>query len=406
MATQARAQRTRRKTSKPKATSKPKSAGEAQHSADHGTAFIDGKTFRAKPIQYTVIDGMAMVEGDINLGPVEQVEQQTEMRRAEVARGPVQAAAVITGPDVRWPNCTVPYQIASNLPNQARVTDAITHWEAHTNFKFVPRTASNEAQFPDFVEFVPGNGCSSFVGKQGGMQTVTLGSECSAGNAIHEIGHTIGLWHEQSREDRDAFVTIQWANIISNAVNNFAQHITDGDDVGGYDYGSIMHYPRNAFSSNGQDTIVPTDPNADIGQRTALSAGDIAAAASLCGKTLHSEVTAPKTFLDPHKVTPEVVKPLLDHPPTKTVLEPPKSFREPPKGFDPFGHTGVPFVLATGAGPVGGADAAAQQLASYKQVLNTFAQLQSQGLLGPADLARWQEYATAAQQLAGGLGGT
>ena len=37
-----------------------------------------------------------------------------------------------------------------------------------------------------------------------------------------------------------------------------------------------MHYPRTAFSKNGQETITPTDPNAQIGQRTALSAGDIA----------------------------------------------------------------------------------------------------------------------------------
>ena len=57
----------------------------------------------------------------------------------------------------------------------------------------------------------------------------------------------------------------------------FNQHITDGDDLGAYDYGSIMHYPRNAFSANGQDTITPADPNAQIGQRTGLSAGDIAA---------------------------------------------------------------------------------------------------------------------------------
>jgi hypothetical protein len=38
-----------------------------------------------------------------------------------------------------------------------------------------------------------------------------------------------------------------------------------------------MHYPRAAFSSNGQDTIVPTQEGAQIGQRNGLSAGDIAA---------------------------------------------------------------------------------------------------------------------------------
>jgi hypothetical protein len=69
-------------------------------------------------------------------------------------------------------------------------------------------------------------------------------------------------------------VTIQWQNITEGTASHFLQHISDGDDVGGYDCGSIMHYPRTAFSANGQDTIVPTDPNAQIGARTGLSAGD------------------------------------------------------------------------------------------------------------------------------------
>jgi hypothetical protein len=65
--------------------------------------------------------------------------------------------------------------------------------------------------------------------------------------------------------------------------HNFDQQISDGDDVGAYDYGSIMHYPRDAFSTDGSDTITPTNAAAAIGQRTALSAGDIAAANSMCG---------------------------------------------------------------------------------------------------------------------------
>ena len=34
---------------------------------------------------------------------------------------------------------------------------------------------------------------------------------------------------------------IAWENIIADMQHNFDQHITDGDDIGPYDYDSVIH---------------------------------------------------------------------------------------------------------------------------------------------------------------------
>lgn len=287
------------------------------------TALIDGAGFHAKPVQYVEVDGLAIFEGDIVLGTCDAVERNTQVRRQERREG-MAAGVVVTGSNRRWTNCVVPYTIDPNLPNTARVTDAIAHWEANTNYRFVERDSGNAAQHPDYITFRPASGCSSHVGRQGGQQFINLASGCSTGNTIHEIGHAIGLWHEQSREDRDSFVTINWDKIVPGREHNFNQHIADGDDVGAYDYGSIMHYPRNAFSIDGSDTITPIDATASIGQRSALSAGDIAAANSLCSPQV---VTTQNKFADDGPVTlkfvddgPRTANKFLDDGP-KTILK-------------------------------------------------------------------------------------
>jgi hypothetical protein len=192
----------------------------------------------------------------------------------------LEEGAVIVGQQYRWPNAVVPYQIDPSLPNPERITQAIAEWEADTKVRFIVRTPATANQYANYVYFEDQGGCFSSVGMTGGKQIISLGSNCRKGNAIHEVGHTLGLWHEQSRKDRDGFVTILWGNIDADMRHNFDQHVTDGDDVGVYDYGSIMHYPRTAFSTNGRDTIMPKN-NQPIGQREKLSHGDISAVQQL-----------------------------------------------------------------------------------------------------------------------------
>ena len=59
---------------------------------------------------------------------------------------------------------------------------------------------------------------------QVGVQLVSLGAGCvQHGVVLHELLHTLGLWHEQSRLDRDQYVRILWENIRTGKEDNFAK---------------------------------------------------------------------------------------------------------------------------------------------------------------------------------------
>jgi len=116
---------------------------------------------------------------------------------------------------------------------------------------------------------------------------VTLANNCGKGAAVHELGHAVGFFHEQSRTDRDSYITIYWNNIQSGMEYNFNKLNTNsGHNHGQYDFYSIMHYRTTAFGNNNSVTIWPKQGGVDtnrMGNGSTLTSGDIAATAAIYG---------------------------------------------------------------------------------------------------------------------------
>lgn len=177
----------------------------------------------------------------------------------------------------RWPNSIVPYRIDSSFSasEKSKIIGTINNLSSLTYVNFIP--ASNEKEFVNILRGSDG-GCWSYVGwYPEDVTTVSLSNGCFSGGVItHELMHAIGFWHEQSRSDRDIYVSVDFNNIISRQEHNFAKQISDGVDIGGYDYNSVMHYSAYAFSKDiTRPTIIARDnPNRILGGDV-LSDGDI-----------------------------------------------------------------------------------------------------------------------------------
>ncbi|XP_008297365.1 low choriolytic enzyme [Stegastes partitus] len=228
----------------------------AREEAEDGTAM--DKIIKANEFQASrVIDGTTTLrEGDIAV---------TSGRRSKVCF----ARSCLWSKSVDG-HVYIAYKLSEDYTDLETkvIKKGMENIEKGTCVRFVPRTHQR-----DYVDIQPKSGCWSYLGARGGKQTVSLQSpDClQVGVIAHEFMHALGFVHEQSRFDRDNYVTIMWPNIWRDRLRNFEKFRTESLDLP-YDYGSIMHFGKFAYSQDGQPTIIPKNSkDIKLGQASSLS---------------------------------------------------------------------------------------------------------------------------------------
>jgi len=182
-----------------------------------------------------------------------------------------------------WPRNTVKFELASHLSGDektlVRTTLQNLQNKLNTCIRFVESSNGDRV----FVTNLAKNNdtrCWSRVGHQGSTQMLNIaGCGMIPAKIEHEFLHAIGLYHTQSRSDRDKYVKIIWNNIPPNKQHNFNRY--DSSVVNHfylpYEFESVLHYGGNAFGIDGKTTIQTLDPTKQnvIGQRDGVSDGDI-----------------------------------------------------------------------------------------------------------------------------------
>ncbi|GJQ78102.1 hypothetical protein Trydic_g2440 [Trypoxylus dichotomus] len=179
----------------------------------------------------------------------------------------------------RWKDGVVPYVIKGPYKEDdlKAVFNAMDQYHKNTCIRFRRKNANDT----DYIRIQnTKTGCWSSVGRIGGEQNLNLqspGCLSTLGTPIHELMHALGFHHEQTRSDRDDYVTILWENITPGRESNFEKSENGTTTPFGieYDYGSVMHYSKYAFSKNKKPTIEPKHPDVKIGQRDGFSKGDL-----------------------------------------------------------------------------------------------------------------------------------
>uniref|UniRef100_A0A0N5BTW7 Metalloendopeptidase n=1 Tax=Strongyloides papillosus TaxID=174720 RepID=A0A0N5BTW7_STREA len=144
----------------------------------------------------------------------------------------------------------IKYQIDPPLEDNI-IKEAMKEIEKNTCITFTKADLSkNDTQG---IVFQQSKICASGIGlvNYEHTQIIQLTDGCSKnkGVILHELGHALGLVHEQSRKDRNKYVSVDTSNIEETEKVNFQiqPHPSYRNFSIYYNYNSIMHYGQRDF---------------------------------------------------------------------------------------------------------------------------------------------------------------
>lgn len=192
----------------------------------------------------------------------------------------------------KWPNRTVPYVFHPkfNKKQMPLVNMALDKMRNLTCIRFIDMTGRIAADDPKKHKVVfqsLSSGCFASVGYNKYLKNgfINLAQGCfspSASTILHELCHTLGIIHTQSRYDRDKYIAVHFDKIQKGRESQFDKR----KDMYGklslvglpYDFNSVMHYPTNAFAkeSKHQTMTLKKKFPGEVGFSKRLTRSDVA----------------------------------------------------------------------------------------------------------------------------------
>jgi len=196
-----------------------------------------------------------------------------------------------------WDKAIVPYVIQGTIylegggqivginreEDKEKIRAALSELSKETGILFPEYETESElyAAHKDGVKIIAGwKYSTSFLGRQGRIQTITLGLTLEKSVIQHEFMHTLGFNHEFTREDRDEYVDIHWENIPERMHRQF-EIKENSKDCEGFDINSIMMYGSFNVQKDSTKIEMTLKDGSTFERKTTLSEGDISSVKSL-----------------------------------------------------------------------------------------------------------------------------